>query len=42
MEISAATTWADRSQIVLPYAISDTFPNFATIKAAELMQALSG
>ena len=29
-------------QIVLPYAISDTFSNFATIKIAALMQALSG
>jgi len=29
-------------QIVLPYAISDTFSNFATIKTAALMQALSG
>jgi predicted GH43/DUF377 family glycosyl hydrolase len=29
-------------QIILPYAISDTFSNFATIKIAELMQALEG
>ena len=29
-------------QIVLPYAISDTFSNFATIKITALMQALSG
>ena len=28
-------------QIILPYAISDTFSNFATIKIAALMQALS-
>jgi predicted GH43/DUF377 family glycosyl hydrolase len=28
--------------IILPYAISDTFSNFATIKIAELMQALAG
>ena len=29
-------------QIILPYAISDTFSNFATINIAELMGALSG
>jgi predicted GH43/DUF377 family glycosyl hydrolase len=29
-----------REQIILPYAISDTFSNFATIKIASLMQAL--
>jgi predicted GH43/DUF377 family glycosyl hydrolase len=29
-------------QIILPYAISDTFSNFATMKIAELMQALCG
>jgi predicted GH43/DUF377 family glycosyl hydrolase len=29
-------------QIILPYAISDTFSNFATIKIATLMNALSG
>jgi predicted GH43/DUF377 family glycosyl hydrolase len=28
-------------QIILPYAISDTFSNFATIKIAALMQAMS-
>lgn len=28
-------------QIILPYAISDTFSNFATIKIAALMEALS-
>jgi predicted GH43/DUF377 family glycosyl hydrolase len=28
-----------RDQIILPYAVSDTFSNFATIKIAELMQA---
>jgi predicted GH43/DUF377 family glycosyl hydrolase len=29
-------------QIVLPYAVSDTFSNFATIKIAALMQAVAG
>ena len=29
-------------QIILPYAVSDTFSNFATIKIAALLQALSG
>ena len=29
-------------QIILPYAISDTFSNFATIKIATLMRAVSG
>jgi predicted GH43/DUF377 family glycosyl hydrolase len=29
-------------QIILPYAISDTFSNFATIKIAALMQTLEG
>ena len=29
-------------QIILPYAISDTFCNFATIKIAALLRALSG
>ena len=29
-------------QIILPYAISDTFSNFATIKISALIQALSG
>jgi predicted GH43/DUF377 family glycosyl hydrolase len=28
-------------QIILPYAVSDTFSNFATIKIAALMQAMS-
>jgi len=28
-------------QIVLPYAICDTFSNFATIKIAALMQAVA-
>ena len=28
-----------RDQIILPYAVCDTFSNFATIKIAELMQA---
>ena len=27
-------------QIILPYAVSDTFSNFATIKIAALMQAM--
>jgi predicted GH43/DUF377 family glycosyl hydrolase len=30
-----------RDQIILPYAISDTFSNFATIKIATLMQAVA-
>jgi predicted GH43/DUF377 family glycosyl hydrolase len=30
-----------RDQIVLPYAVSDTFCNFATIKIAALMQAVA-
>ena len=29
-------------QIILPYAVSDTFSNFATIKIAALLQTLSG
>ncbi|MGA7658147.1 MAG: glycoside hydrolase family 130 protein [Methylocella sp.] len=29
-------------QIILPYAVSDTFSNFATIKIAALMQAMEG
>jgi predicted GH43/DUF377 family glycosyl hydrolase len=29
------------SQIILPYAISDTFTNFATIEIAPLMRALT-
>jgi predicted GH43/DUF377 family glycosyl hydrolase len=29
-------------QIILPYAVSDTFCNFATIKIAMLMQAIAG
>ena len=29
-----------RDQIVLPYAVSDTFSNFATIKISALMQAV--
>jgi hypothetical protein len=28
-------------RIVLPYAISDTFSNFATIKIAALLEALT-
>ena len=31
-----------RDQIVLPYAVSDTFSNFATIKVADLMSAIAG
>jgi predicted GH43/DUF377 family glycosyl hydrolase len=30
------------SQIILPYAVSDTFSNFATIKIPALMQAMKG
>jgi predicted GH43/DUF377 family glycosyl hydrolase len=29
-------------RIILPYAVSDTFSNFATIKIAALLQALNG
>jgi predicted GH43/DUF377 family glycosyl hydrolase len=31
-----------RDQIILPYAVSDTFSNFATIKIADLMSAIVG
>ena len=31
-----------RDQILLPYAVSDTFSNFATIKIAALMRAIAG
>ena len=31
-----------RDQIILPYAVSDTFSNFATIKIADLMSAIAG
>ena len=31
-----------RDQIILPYAVSDTFSNFATIKIADLMSAITG
>jgi len=31
-----------RDQIILPYAVSDTFSTFATIKIAALMQAIAG
>ncbi len=31
-----------RDQIILPYAVSDTFSKFATIKIATLMQAVAG
>jgi hypothetical protein len=30
-----------RDEIILPYAISDTYSNFATIKIAALMQAFA-
>jgi hypothetical protein len=29
-------------QIILPYAVSDTFSNFATIKIAALMRTMEG
>jgi hypothetical protein len=29
-------------QIVLPYAVSDTFSNFATIKIATLLRSMDG
>ena len=29
-------------QIILPYGVSDTFTNFATIKIDDLMQVLTG
>jgi predicted GH43/DUF377 family glycosyl hydrolase len=29
-------------RIILPYAVSDTFSNFATIKITALLQALDG
>ena len=32
---------AHKDQIILPYAVSDTFSNFATMKISALMQALS-
>jgi hypothetical protein len=28
--------------IILPYAVSDTFSNFATIKIAELLKTMDG
>ena len=31
-----------RDQIMLPYAVSDTFTSFATIRIAELMEAVAG
>jgi len=31
-----------RDQIILPYAISDTFSNFATIGIASLLRSLQG
>jgi predicted GH43/DUF377 family glycosyl hydrolase len=33
---------AHQDQIILPYAVSDTFSNFATIKISALMQAMRG
>jgi predicted GH43/DUF377 family glycosyl hydrolase len=30
------------NRIILPYGVSDTFVNFATIDIADLMQALTG
>ena len=30
-----------RDQIIFPYAISDTFSNFATIKIADLMESIA-
>jgi len=32
---------AHGDQIILPYAVSDTFSNFATIKISALMRAMS-
>ena len=32
---------AHRDHIILPYAVSDTFSNFATIKIADLMKAIA-
>jgi len=29
------------AQIILPYAVSDTFSNFATIKVVDLMKAIA-
>jgi predicted GH43/DUF377 family glycosyl hydrolase len=29
------------AHIILPYAVSDTFSNFATIRTADLMQAIA-
>jgi predicted GH43/DUF377 family glycosyl hydrolase len=31
-----------KDRIILPYAVSDTFSNFATIKISALMQAMTG
>lgn len=31
-----------RDQIILPYTVSDTFSNFATITIARLMEAVAG
>jgi hypothetical protein len=32
---------AHKDQIILPYAVSDTFSNFATMKVSALMKAMS-
>ena len=32
---------AHNDQIILPYAVSDTYSNFATIKISALMQAMA-
>jgi hypothetical protein len=31
-----------RDHIILPYAVSDTFSNFATMKVSDLRQAIAG
>ena len=31
-----------RNHIILPYAVSDTFSNFATMKVSDLRQAIAG
>ena len=36
-----AAPCAHNDQIILPYAVSDTFSNFATIKISALMQAMA-
>jgi hypothetical protein len=32
----------NNDQIILPYAVSDTFSNFATLKIAALMNLMDG